>query len=159
MYACRPLQCVDVRKQNLFLFLHMHDHLSPNFGEESPDISNFGVTLSVLCFYLVQQGLNPSDCVTNVPMVSLTDMPCQITQQCQCPVRFVGTYVFAVFTQPLQAAIAGFLIRASPNLCVNFDVLVQRNSMYREAEQKSMAEFQRDAESQVEACRAGMAKP
>ena len=27
---------------------------------------------------------------------------------------------------------------------VNFDVLVQRNSMYREAEQKSMAEFQRD---------------
>jgi ferredoxin--NADP+ reductase len=42
---------------------------------------------------------------------------------------------------------------------VNFDVLVQRNSMYREAEQKSMAEFQRDAESQVEACRAGKGKP
>jgi len=42
---------------------------------------------------------------------------------------------------------------------VNFDVLVQRNSMYREPEQKSMAEFRRDAESQVEACRAGMGKP
>ena len=42
---------------------------------------------------------------------------------------------------------------------VNFDVLIQRNSMYREAEQKSMAEFRRDPESQVAACRAGMAKP
>ena len=29
---------------------------------------------------------------------------------------------------------------------VNFDVLVQRNSMYRDAEQKSMEEFQRDPE-------------
>ena len=42
---------------------------------------------------------------------------------------------------------------------VNFDVLVQRNSMYRESEQRSMAEFRRDAESQVEACSAGMGKP
>ena len=73
-----------------------------NFGEESLDICNFGVILSVLCFYLVQQRLNPSDCLTNVPMVPLTDMPCQITEGCRCPVCFVGTYVFAVFTQTVQ---------------------------------------------------------
>ena len=34
---------------------------------------------------------------------------------------------------------------------VNFEVLVQRNSMYRDAEQKSMAEFQRVQEAEVEA--------
>ena len=33
---------------------------------------------------------------------------------------------------------------------VNFDVLVQRNSMYRGAERESMAEFERDPASQVE---------
>jgi ferredoxin--NADP+ reductase len=41
---------------------------------------------------------------------------------------------------------------------VNFDVLVQRNAMYREAEQKSMGEFQRSADSQVAMCRAGKEK-
>jgi ferredoxin/flavodoxin---NADP+ reductase len=40
---------------------------------------------------------------------------------------------------------------------VDFAVLVQRNSMYRTAEQKSMEEFQRETESQVEAVRAGQA--
>jgi hypothetical protein len=40
---------------------------------------------------------------------------------------------------------------------VDFAVLVQRNSMYRAAEQKSMEEFQRDTESQVESVRAGQA--
>jgi len=40
---------------------------------------------------------------------------------------------------------------------VDFAVLVQRNSMYRTAEQKSMEEFQRDTESQVESVRAGQA--
>ena len=49
-------QCVDVRKQNLFLLLHMHDHLSRDFGEETPDIRNFGVTFSMLCFYFIQRG-------------------------------------------------------------------------------------------------------
>ncbi len=38
---------------------------------------------------------------------------------------------------------------------VNFEVLIQRNSMYREAERKSMAEFQHDADSQLELVRAG----
>ena len=56
----------------------------------------------MLCFYLVQQSLNPSDCLANVPMVPLTDMPCQITERCRCPVCFVGIYVFAVFMQPVQ---------------------------------------------------------
>ncbi|HKO05731.1 MAG TPA: sulfide/dihydroorotate dehydrogenase-like FAD/NAD-binding protein [Candidatus Acidoferrales bacterium] len=36
---------------------------------------------------------------------------------------------------------------------VNFDVLMQRNAMYRAAEQESMAEFQREAESQTEIVR------
>ena len=40
---------------------------------------------------------------------------------------------------------------------VDFAVLVQRNSMYRAAEQKSMEEFQRDTESQVATVRAGQA--
>ena len=82
----RLLQCVDIREQNLFLFLHVHDHLSPDFGEESLDVCNFGVILSVLCFTFVQQCLNPGDCLTNVPMVPLTDMPCQISQRCRRPV-------------------------------------------------------------------------
>ena len=34
---------------------------------------------------------------------------------------------------------------------VNFEVLVQRNSMYRDAEQKSMAEFQRALEARAAA--------
>ena len=38
---------------------------------------------------------------------------------------------------------------------VDFAVLVQRNSMYRAAEQKSMEAFQHDPESQVEAVHAG----
>jgi hypothetical protein len=38
---------------------------------------------------------------------------------------------------------------------VDFAVLVQRNSMYRTAEQKSMEEFQHETESQVESVRAG----
>jgi ferredoxin--NADP+ reductase len=38
---------------------------------------------------------------------------------------------------------------------VDFAVLVQRNSMYRAAEQKSMEEFQHDPESQVESVRSG----
>jgi hypothetical protein len=38
---------------------------------------------------------------------------------------------------------------------VDFAVLVQRNSMYRGAEQKSMEDFQHDSESQVEAVHAG----
>src|ERR1022692_266453 len=86
MCTCRLLQCVDVREQDLFLFPHVHDHLSPNFGEQSLDIRNFGVIFSVLCSYLLQQGLNANDCLTNVPMVPLTDMPGQITQRCRCPV-------------------------------------------------------------------------
>jgi ferredoxin--NADP+ reductase len=40
---------------------------------------------------------------------------------------------------------------------VDFAVLVQRNSMYRAAEQKSMEEFQQDTKSQVESVRAGQA--
>ncbi len=40
---------------------------------------------------------------------------------------------------------------------VDFAVLVQRNSMYRAAEQKSMEEFQRDTESQIANVRAGQA--
>ncbi len=56
-----------------------------NFGEESPDICNFGVTLSVLCCYLVQQRLNPSDCLTNVPMVPLADMPLSDRQAVPTP--------------------------------------------------------------------------
>jgi ferredoxin/flavodoxin---NADP+ reductase len=40
---------------------------------------------------------------------------------------------------------------------VDFAVLVQRNSMYRTAEQKSMEEFQHNTESQVESVRAGQA--
>ena len=42
---------------------------------------------------------------------------------------------------------------------VNFDVLIQRNSMYRDAEQKSMSEFKCHLEAQVEACRAVRKKP
>jgi ferredoxin--NADP+ reductase len=38
---------------------------------------------------------------------------------------------------------------------VDFAVLVQRNSMYRTAEQKSMEEFLRETEAQVESVRAG----
>ncbi|MFI5113484.1 MAG: hypothetical protein ACHP9S_11690, partial [Terriglobales bacterium] len=38
---------------------------------------------------------------------------------------------------------------------VDFAVLVQRNSMYRAAEQKSMEEFQRETESQLETVPAG----
>src|SRR5271166_4288030 len=38
---------------------------------------------------------------------------------------------------------------------VDFSVLVQRNSMYRAAEQKSMEEFQHDPEKQIEAVHAG----
>jgi ferredoxin--NADP+ reductase len=38
---------------------------------------------------------------------------------------------------------------------VDFAVLVQRNSMYRAAEQKSMEEFQRETESQVKSVRTG----
>jgi len=41
---------------------------------------------------------------------------------------------------------------------VDFAVLVQRNSMYRAAEQKSMEEFQRAPESQVESLRAGQTR-
>jgi ferredoxin--NADP+ reductase len=37
---------------------------------------------------------------------------------------------------------------------VDFAVLVQRNSMYRAAEQKSMEDFKRDTESQIESVRA-----
>jgi ferredoxin--NADP+ reductase len=37
---------------------------------------------------------------------------------------------------------------------VDFSVLVQRNSMYRSAEQKSMEEFQHNSQSQIEAVRA-----
>jgi hypothetical protein len=33
---------------------------------------------------------------------------------------------------------------------VDFSVLIQRNAMYREAERKSMEEFQRDREKQIE---------
>src|SRR5487761_53691 len=125
MRNCCLLQCVDVRKQNLFLFLHVHDHLSPNFGEESPNICNFGVILSVLCFYLVQQRLNPSDSLSNVPMVPLTDMPCQIAERCQCPICFVRTYAFAVFTQTVEDFFsrnicmqARFMQRFSPTAAV-----------------------------------------
>ena len=42
---------------------------------------------------------------------------------------------------------------------VNFDVLIQRNSMYRDAEQKSMSEFQCHLEAHVEACRGVREKP
>jgi len=38
---------------------------------------------------------------------------------------------------------------------VDFAVLVQRNSMYRTAEQKSMEEFQRKTESQLETVHTG----
>jgi len=38
---------------------------------------------------------------------------------------------------------------------VDFSILVQRNSTYREAEQRSMKEFQQDPKSQVAAVRAG----
>jgi hypothetical protein len=38
---------------------------------------------------------------------------------------------------------------------VDFSVLVQRNSMYRTAEQKSMEEFQHDPEKQLETVHAG----
>ena len=38
---------------------------------------------------------------------------------------------------------------------VDFAVLVQRNSMYRTAEQKSLEEFQHDPEKQLEAVHAG----
>jgi len=38
---------------------------------------------------------------------------------------------------------------------VDFAVLVQRNSMYRAAEQKSMEEFQRETASQIESVRTG----
>jgi hypothetical protein len=38
---------------------------------------------------------------------------------------------------------------------IDFSVLVQRNSMYRTAEQKSMAEFQQAPEKQLEAVHAG----
>jgi hypothetical protein len=37
---------------------------------------------------------------------------------------------------------------------VDFSVLVQRNSTYRDAEKRSMTEFERDRESQVEHARA-----
>ncbi len=36
---------------------------------------------------------------------------------------------------------------------VNFDVLVQRNSMYRGAEREALAEFERDPEAQIESVR------
>ena len=42
---------------------------------------------------------------------------------------------------------------------VNFDVLMQRNAMYRGAEQESMAAFQREAESQIEAVRSARGEP
>jgi hypothetical protein len=38
---------------------------------------------------------------------------------------------------------------------VDFAVLVQRNSMYRAAEQKSMEEFQRETQSQLDTVHAG----
>ena len=37
---------------------------------------------------------------------------------------------------------------------INFDVLVQRNAMYRAAEQKSMQDFERERGSQLEKVRA-----
>lgn len=42
---------------------------------------------------------------------------------------------------------------------VNFDVLIQRNLMYRDSERKSMTEFERDSQAQLEVCRAIKEKP
>ncbi|MGA8150926.1 MAG: sulfide/dihydroorotate dehydrogenase-like FAD/NAD-binding protein [Terriglobales bacterium] len=42
---------------------------------------------------------------------------------------------------------------------VNFDVLIQRNSMYRESERKSMKEFRQDPEAQLDLVRAGEGDP
>jgi ferredoxin--NADP+ reductase len=42
---------------------------------------------------------------------------------------------------------------------VNFDVLIQRNAMYRDAERKSMNEFERDSQAQLDVCRAMKEKP
>jgi ferredoxin--NADP+ reductase len=42
---------------------------------------------------------------------------------------------------------------------VNFDVLIRRNSMYREPEKESMAEFERNADSQLELVRAAQDHP
>ena len=42
---------------------------------------------------------------------------------------------------------------------VNFDVLIQRNSMYREPERKSMEGFRQDPEAQLELVRAGEGDP
>jgi ferredoxin--NADP+ reductase len=41
---------------------------------------------------------------------------------------------------------------------VDFDVLLQRNSMYRGPERESMAEFERDRDSLLEAIRSGCAE-
>jgi len=42
---------------------------------------------------------------------------------------------------------------------VDFDVLVQRNSMYRGAEREALAEFERDPELQLETIRRGSDDP
>jgi ferredoxin--NADP+ reductase len=42
---------------------------------------------------------------------------------------------------------------------VNFDVLIQRNSMYHEPERKSMAEFESRPDSQLELVRAALHHP
>lgn len=81
----------------------------------SLDSCNFAVILSVLCSYLVQKGLNASDCLTDVPMVPLTNMSCQITQRCRYPARVVGTYnISLLFSRAMETSNLKFL---APSLC------------------------------------------
>src|SRR5690242_16408471 len=72
----RPLKSVYVRKKNLLLLLHVHDHLVANLREELSDLREFRMIGSVSGDDVVRQGSCARYRLADVTMVLLANMPC-----------------------------------------------------------------------------------
>jgi len=64
----RTLSRIDVGKQNLLLFLYMHDHLPRDFAEEFLNVFNLVMFFSMLFSDPRQQCAETRDHVPNIPV-------------------------------------------------------------------------------------------
>src|SRR5262245_9252996 len=87
---------VSKREQNLFLFLHMHQHFAGNVSEEPFDLRYLAVVASMLFANLCEQHAETRDGITDILVVSLADVFRQLIERSCSPRCFAWRDSLAV---------------------------------------------------------------
>jgi len=107
----RALQRVNVRKENLFFLLHVHQHLARDVPKQLLDLADFAMTASVFFTHFREHSPQPGNHVTHITVMALSNVALQLRKRGFVPTTLVRTGALSVLLQPIQYRLADTLAR------------------------------------------------